>query len=205
MTSADKITSVRLFLAPVFFVVYLLPRFNMPSSLSELLFSRGAGWTVPVLWVLFVVSELTDLLDGQVARRSKVVSVLGKLFDPIADVLVRFTYFLSFVIAGLLPVALLLIVLYREFGIQFVRNLMMKKGVVMGARWGGKIKAVAYMIAGALALLASSVARLRLDIDLFIIFRTAAQVVFAISVVLALTSFADYVAVYRRADDPVKK
>jgi CDP-diacylglycerol--glycerol-3-phosphate 3-phosphatidyltransferase len=201
MTNADKITSVRLFLAPVFFVVYLLARFDLPFGLSGALFSRGLGWTVPVLWVLFIVSELTDLLDGHVARRSKEVSDFGKLFDPLADVLVRITYFLCFVVDGILPVTLLLIVLYREFAIQFVRNLMLKKGIAMGARWGGKIKAFAYMVAGGLALLASSVSRLGLPAILFTVFRTAAIVIFALSVVLALTSFGDYVAVYRRTGD----
>jgi CDP-diacylglycerol--glycerol-3-phosphate 3-phosphatidyltransferase len=198
MTTADKITSVRLYLAPVFFIIYCLPGCVLPFGLSALLFSGGSGWTVPVLWALFIVSELTDLFDGQVARRQKQAGDFGKLFDPFADVLVRITYFLCFVIDGILPVALFLIVLYRELGIQFVRNLMMKKGVAMGARWGGKIKAVTYMIAGALALAASSAARLGLAPALYAGFRIAALVVFALSVVFALTSFGDYVSVYRK-------
>ena len=198
MTTADKITSVRLYLAPVFFIIYRLPGYELPFGFSAFLFSGGSGWTVPVLWALFIVSELTDLFDGQVARRQKQTGDFGKLFDPFADVLVRITYFLCFVMDGVLPVALFLIVLYRELGIQFVRNLMMKKGVAMGARWGGKIKAVTYMIAGALALVASSAARLGLDPALYAGFRAAATAVFALSVVLALTSFGDYVSVYRK-------
>jgi CDP-diacylglycerol--glycerol-3-phosphate 3-phosphatidyltransferase len=199
MTVADKITSVRLYLAPVFFVVYLLPRFNLPPALGEALFSRGQAWTVPLLWALFVISEITDMLDGMVARRNKAVSDFGKLYDPFADVLVRVTYFLCFVLDGILPAALFLIVLYREFGIQFVRNLMLKKGIVMGARWAGKVKSVAYMVAGALALLASSASRLGVEGLLFPLSRGAAVLAFAVSVILALISFGDYVMVYRKA------
>jgi CDP-diacylglycerol--glycerol-3-phosphate 3-phosphatidyltransferase len=199
MTSADKITSIRLVLAPVFFIVYLLPLFNLPFGLHDAWFAAGKGaWTVPVLWLLFIVSEITDLLDGKVARKRNETSDFGKLFDPFADVLVRITYFLCFVIDGILPVILLLVVLYREFSILFVRILMMKKGIAMGARWGGKIKAVAYMIAGAVALLASSAERLGLDSRFYTWFRLGSIILFFISVVLALTSFADYITVYRK-------
>jgi CDP-diacylglycerol--glycerol-3-phosphate 3-phosphatidyltransferase len=187
MTLADKITSVRLFLAPVFFVIYLLP----PLAGSQPL-------TVSVLWALFIISEITDLLDGKVARKRGEVGDFGKLFDPFADVLVRISYFLCFVLDGILPAALLLLVLYREFGILFLRILMMKKGVAMGARKGGKIKAVAYMAAGAAALLASCTARLGLDSRIYTVLRVSAVVIFVISVVLALISFADYIAVYRK-------
>ena len=187
MTLADKITSTRLILAPVFFAIYLLP----PLIGSQPL-------TVSVLWALFIASEITDLIDGKVARKRGEVSDFGKLFDPFADVLVRITYFLCFVLDGILPAAFLLLVLYREFGISFVRILMMKKGVAMGARKGGKIKAVAYMAAGAVALLTSCAERLGLDSRACAVLRVSAVAIFGVSVVLAIVSFADYIGVYRK-------
>jgi CDP-diacylglycerol--glycerol-3-phosphate 3-phosphatidyltransferase len=138
-------------------------------------------------------------VDGQVARRRKEVSDFGKLFDPFADVLVRITYFLCFVVDGVLPVIPLLIILYREFGILFVRILMMQKGIAMGARMGGKIKAVTYMVAGAVTLLAVSVKRLGLGDGLFAGLRLAGIILFIVSVLFALISFADYIAVLRRS------
>jgi CDP-diacylglycerol--glycerol-3-phosphate 3-phosphatidyltransferase len=144
-------------------------------------------------------------LDGKIARTRREVSDFGKLYDPFADTLVRITYFLCFVLDGILPAALLVVVLYREFGILFLRVLMMKKGIAMGARKGGKIKAVAYMVAGLIALLAVTVTRLGLDrvfplpVSLFFCLKLAARTVFALSVLLAVLSFADYVVVYRRA------
>jgi CDP-diacylglycerol--glycerol-3-phosphate 3-phosphatidyltransferase len=198
MTLADKVTSVRLLLAPFFFAVYLLPSAQTHQWVPA--FLKDPRWTVPVLWGLFIVSEITDLLDGKIARSRQEVSDFGKLFDPFADVMVRITYFLCFVIDGILPAALLLVVLYRELGIQFLRNLMMKKKVVLGARWGGKVKAFAYMIAGAAALLASSVQRLEIEGPAFQTLRTAAAVIFFISVILAVTSFMDYLQVYRKTE-----
>ncbi len=188
MTAADKVTSIRLVLAPLFFIVYFIPQW----------FNIEAAWTVPVLLALFVASEITDLIDGKVARARNEVSEFGKLFDPFADTLVRITYFLCFVVDGILPAALLAIVLYREFGILFLRTLMMKRGIAMGARSGGKIKAVAYMIAGAFALLASCSDRIGMDEGVFNIIRWIAVGCFAVSVVLSLTSFGDYLAVFRK-------
>ena len=203
MTLADKFTSTRILLAPIFFVIYLLPRFFpsifavTASSTEESLRYVGAPWTVPVLWLIFVASEVTDMLDGMIARKRGEVSDFGKFFDPFADTLTQVTYFFCFVIDGILPSILFLAVLYREFSILFIRNLMLKKGIAMGARMGGKIKTFAYIFAGALALLASSVLRLGMDGAFYRILTMAATAVFIVSVIIAIVSFFDYVSVYK--------
>jgi len=202
MTLANKITSTRLILAPVFFIIYLLPKFlpaifpeESPSGKGSFLFTDTV-WTVPVLWILFIVSEITDMLDGMVARKRGEVSDFGKLYDPFADTLTQITYFSCFVIDGILTPLLFLAVLYREFSILFVRNLMLKKGIAMGARIGGKIKTVTYILAGALALLASSVLRLGMGGIIYRVFTMSAEAVFIVSVIIAIVSFFDYVSVY---------
>jgi CDP-diacylglycerol--glycerol-3-phosphate 3-phosphatidyltransferase len=200
MTLANKMTTLRIVLAPVFFIVYMIPlwvsSFFHPEAVLAAELSR---WTVPVLWVLFVVSELTDLLDGMAARMRKEVSDFGKFYDPFADVLVQVTYFLCFVSTGIFPAALFLLVLYREIGILFIRNLMLRKGIAMGARMGGKIKTVTYILAGALALLAVSVQRLGLGEPVFLVTGRIATAVFLVSVLFSLLSFADYFSVYRKS------
>ncbi|MCL2473105.1 MAG: CDP-diacylglycerol--glycerol-3-phosphate 3-phosphatidyltransferase [Treponema sp.] len=204
MTLADKVTSVRLVIAPVFFIIYLLPQFFpaifavSTSTVEGTLIITGAPWTVVVLWFLFILSEVTDLLDGLIARKRGEISDFGKLYDPFADTLTQLTYFFCFVIDGILPPLLFLAVLYREFSILFIRNLMLKRGIALGARMGGKIKTVTYILAGALALLASSVVRLGIGVEFYRVLTIAAVVVFLISVVLAIVSFFDYVSVYRK-------
>jgi CDP-diacylglycerol--glycerol-3-phosphate 3-phosphatidyltransferase len=192
MTLADKITSLRIVFAPFFFGIYLLPSF-FPARFAE-----GAQWTVPVLWFLFIGSEITDMIDGKVARKRNEVSDFGKFYDPFADTLVQLTYFLCFVMDGVLPVVLYLVVLYREFSILFIRNLMLKKGVAMGARKGGKIKTVAYISAGAFALASSSAVRLELDPRIGHRLGLVAAAVFALSVLAAILSLGDYLSVYRK-------
>jgi CDP-diacylglycerol--glycerol-3-phosphate 3-phosphatidyltransferase len=192
MTLADKITSLRIILAPLFFFLYRLPAF------FPFLSANGTGWTVPILWALFIAAQITDMLDGMAARGRKEVSDFGKLFDPFADTLAQITFFLCFVLDGLLPAVLYLLVLYREFGILFMRNLMLRKGIAMGARMGGKLKTVTYILAETAALLAASAKRLDFAVFLFPFFKKAALVIFVLSTFLSVISFFDYLSVYRK-------
>ena len=191
---ADKITATRLILAPFFFIIYLFPRFFPVLSGGD----SGGAWTVAVLWLIFIVSEISDILDGMIARKRGEASDFGKLFDPFADTLTQLTYFFCFVIDGILPAFLFLAVLYREFSILFIRNRMLKKGVSMGARIGGKVKTVTYVLAGALSLLASSVKRLDIGMGLYNALTMAAVIIFVVSVIIAIISFFDYVSVYKK-------
>jgi len=193
MTLADKITSSRLIFAPLFFVIYLLPRFT---------FIEGPVlWTLPILWILFIVSEVTDLLDGKVARKRGEVSDFGKLYDPFADTLTQITFFFCFVIDGILPAFLLLVVFYREFSILFIRNLLLKRGITLAARMGGKIKTVSYIISVGTALLASSISRLGWGGELYRWSALAAVVVFTLSVIISVISFIDYFIIFLKNSD----
>jgi len=193
MTLADRITLVRVFLAPVFFALYRITDGGFASR------AVNPVLAVALLWIVFVVAEITDWLDGMAARRMNQSSDFGRLFDPFADTLVQLAFFLCFVLDGILPAALFLVVLYREFGILFVRNLMLKKGVTMGARLGGKIKTVAYIATCSAALAYSSLLRLDALAFLHPFLRIASVAVFAVSVALSVVSFFDYVSVYRSA------
>jgi CDP-diacylglycerol--glycerol-3-phosphate 3-phosphatidyltransferase len=186
MKLADRLTLFRVILAPLFFAVYLLP----------MQFASNAACIVALLWIIFVVSELTDMFDGMAARRLKQTSDFGRLFDPFADTLMQLTCFLCFVVDGIFPAALFLIVLYREFGILFIRNLMLRKGIAMGARISGKIKTVAYIAAVMTALLYASLSRLGVFEPVQPLVKTIAIIVFSISVFFSLLSFFDYIRVY---------
>jgi len=196
MNLANQLTFLRIILAPVFFVIYLLPKFLPALSVN------GAGWTIPVLWIIFIVSEITDYFDGLAARKLNLTSDFGRLFDPFADTLVQITCFLCFIIDGIYPVNgiiaafLLLLVIYREFGILFIRNLMLKKGVTMGARICGKIKTVAYITAAGVTLLAVTFERLAVMNPVLPYIKICAFIIFIISVILAIASFIDYLLIY---------
>ncbi|MBP7094551.1 MAG: CDP-diacylglycerol--glycerol-3-phosphate 3-phosphatidyltransferase [Spirochaetia bacterium] len=187
MTTADKLTASRIILAPVFFAAFLLYRSGLVPPLPVLV----------AMWLLFIYMEVSDLLDGMAARASSTVSDFGKLFDPFADVLARLTYFLCFAIDGIMPLWILLLVLYREYSIMFLRMLLTRRGISMGARPGGKAKAVLYMSAGLLSL---AVVTLREYTALpgLAAAETLTMVAYALAAILLVVSFIDYVAQFRK-------
>ncbi len=190
MTLADKLTASRLALAPVFFAAYQ--------------WGGGLGPTayVVILWSLFIVIEISDLFDGLAARSTGTVSDFGKLFDPYADVFARITYFVCFALDGIMPAWVLIVVLYRELSINFIRMILAQRGIAMGARYGGKLKSATYMAAGAASLILTSTIKLNFLANIRALFVTVIYVLYVLAAILALLSFADYLVQYRRLSAP---
>lgn len=151
MNVPNKITIGRMALTPLFFVSFFLPLWISPSlsSLSAILMLS--------LWALI---EFSDLADGYIARKYKLVTDLGKVLDPFSDTLARLTYFVCLISVSVMPVWVFIIIMYREFSIVFLRMLMMKTGKVVAANNWGKAKAVLYAISGIAGILYVSVSRL---------------------------------------------
>ncbi|PIT86801.1 MAG: hypothetical protein COU33_01145, partial [Candidatus Magasanikbacteria bacterium CG10_big_fil_rev_8_21_14_0_10_43_6] len=93
-------------------------------------------------WVIlfFAFLCLTDWVDGVVARsRFGRCTNLGKLLDPMADKLLVFT-FLPLLEMGAITSCPVLIILIRDIVINTLRTLAAKKGIVLQARFSGKVK-----------------------------------------------------------------
>ena len=183
MKLSDFFTTIRIVLAPIFFIVYFLPGF----------IGFGANVSVFILIPLFIFMEFTDFLDGYYARKYQVVSDFGKVFDPFADVLANLTVMFAFVVSGYLPAILFLIIIYREFGMSFVRQLSSKRGVAIAARKGGKAKTVLYIVAAGFSLAIESAIRLGFDISAISApLKIANIVLYVLAVIASLVSFIDY-------------
>jgi len=175
-------------MAPVFFIVF---SWGDSIGMSPLA-------VVTILWSIFILIEVSDLLDGLAARRMKTVSGFGKLFDPFADVFARLTYFVCFAVAGIMPLWIFLVIIYREFSQLFLRQLLAEKGVAMGARPGGKVKAVFYMIAGAVSLLLWSLRALGLLVSMDSILSIVVTALYLVAAALSVGSFIDYLVQFRK-------
>lgn len=92
--------------------------------------------------ILIAYSELTDMLDGYLARRDNIVTSLGKLLDPLSDSISRFIYFFAFGYMGLFPIWLVIVLFVRDIIVAYIRTYMSLMGIAMGARWSGKAKAL---------------------------------------------------------------
>lgn len=127
------LTLARIVLAPIFLIFYL--------------YHDAIGIRITALPYLLIVllglSELSDVLDGILARKKNQVTDLGKLLDPMADSIFRLSVFLTFTQGIIrLPLLLVLFFFYRDTIIGTLRALCALRGVALAARKSGKIKAV---------------------------------------------------------------
>lgn len=88
---------------------------------------------------VLILSEVTDLLDGFIARHFNMISNLGKVLDPIADKLTQGVMLICLVLRFPLMIAPLILMLIKEIymgvsGILIIR----RNGIVSGADWHGK-------------------------------------------------------------------
>ena len=133
MTTASKITLVRVAMIPAFLVTMYL----------------SGGHAGLWLWVClgtFVVASLTDYVDGQIARKCNQVSDFGKFLDPLADKLLTIAAMTMFCEWGSFPAWALMIVLTREFAVTGLRLVAVGNGTVIAAGWSGKVKTASTMI-----------------------------------------------------------
>jgi len=131
MNLATAVTASRLAIAPVFAYAFIR---GYPSA--------GDLTWIYVCLGLAVLIELSDLFDGMIARARGEVTDFGKIFDPVADSVSRQTVFISFMVAGIIPWWMYLIFFYRDAFMQLLRIVCASNGLVLAARWSGKLKAV---------------------------------------------------------------
>ena len=120
---------------------------NLPNILTSLriLFIPVFAWLVLSerwWWAfgLFVALMITDKLDGDIARARGMVTDFGKIADPIADKALMITALVTLNIAGPLPVWVTVVIVVRELGITVWRMVMLRRGKVVPASKGGKLK-----------------------------------------------------------------
>jgi CDP-diacylglycerol--glycerol-3-phosphate 3-phosphatidyltransferase len=128
---SNFVTLSRILVAPLFAYAFIIG-FDRPHQ---------AVWQWAGLAILILI-ELSDALDGRIARARKEVSDFGKFFDPLADSLSRLTVFCAFLVTGVIPLWMFLIFLYRDIFVSAIRYLCIKQGVVVPARVSGKLKAI---------------------------------------------------------------
>ena len=134
------LTSIRILAIPLF--AWLVLR-SEGQHMSWMLWSLGC----------FVALMITDKLDGDIARAKNLVTDFGKIADPIADKALISTALICLNINGSLPVWVTIVILVREIGITIWRMFELRKGNVVPASKGGKLKTVLQTIAVTLFLI----------------------------------------------------
>ncbi len=128
----------------------------VPLFVAALLFMRDIpvwGFVVPA--VIYILTGLTDMLDGKIARKYNLVTDFGKFIDPLADkfmvlssmiAILVWMILLGNVTLALVFVWVVLVILLRELGVTSLRLVVAgKSGIVVAASMLGKIKTVSQM------------------------------------------------------------
>ena len=129
---ANALTVLRLVLVPVFAWMLL----SHPDDL----------WWRLASTAVFGLAIATDALDGRIARKYNLITDFGKIWDSIADKALTGMAFVGLSILGELPWWITVLVLVREWGITWMRVVMLKYGV-MAANRGGKLTTVLQSVA----------------------------------------------------------
>lgn len=149
----------------------------------------NAETTQDFFWATLVVmvSSLTDLFDGMVARKFNMVTDLGKIVDPVADKLTHAA--LAICLATRYPLMWLLIALMimKEAYMGIMGIILLRKGKMLnGAMWFGKV-CTASLFVGMLVLF------LFPELDI-----TVVDTIIGVLMVVMLVTLCKYVPVFRR-------
>ena len=142
MTLANKITTGRLVLTGVLFVLFDLLGRGEPLP----------GWPLAtVCFFLFILVTATDALDGYYARKLGQVSDFGRIADPAADkvIICGSFVFLCAIPWGrsIVPPWIVVVIVAREFIVTALRGFMESKGREFGADPAGKLKMIVQCVA----------------------------------------------------------
>jgi CDP-diacylglycerol---glycerol-3-phosphate 3-phosphatidyltransferase len=161
---ANGLTVARLVLVPVF-VWFLL--------------AGGTGGRT-IAFVAFAVASVTDLLDGELARRRGLITDFGKIADPIADKALTGSALITLSSLGELAWWVTVVIVCRELAVTGLRFWVIRRGVIAASR-GGKIKTMLQIIAISLYVLPIHATLVR-------------QLFMGAAVVVTLVTGGDYVA-----------
>jgi len=131
MNLANKLTLLRIFLVPIYILC-----FSLPLSWHMWL---GAG--------VFIFAAITDVIDGNIARKYNLCTDFGRFMDPMADKLLTCSAFIMLTAWGLLHPVLTILFVAREFVISGFRLVAVGRGTVIAAGISGKLKTVLQCIA----------------------------------------------------------
>ncbi|MBN2378893.1 CDP-alcohol phosphatidyltransferase family protein [candidate division WOR-3 bacterium] len=175
---------------------------TIPNLLSilRLLLLGPTVWALvhrpPINWLafaFFVLSSITDALDGWIARRFRQESEWGKILDPVADKVTINTLVMIMAIQGRIPLFLAVVALSRDviiLGACFV--LLTSKTLVPQSNWAGKVTGVAFF-----ALLCSGLLNVRWLLDRFLV--PIVTVLVLITIVVYSQEFLQYLKTRKKS------
>ncbi|MBQ4097270.1 MAG: CDP-diacylglycerol--glycerol-3-phosphate 3-phosphatidyltransferase [Clostridia bacterium] len=186
MNLPNKLTVLRMCMVPVFLFLLCVP-LGIPDTTLRIITA-----------VIFILTSLTDMIDGKIARKYNLITDFGKFMDPLADKFLVIAAMLGLLVRldGTLKTVFVwaaAIVIFREFAVTSLRMVAASaSGLVIAAAWLGKVKTVTQMICITAVLLEPVI----LPFPLFRDYHVLSYVTIAIMSVMTLWSGLDYLKTY---------
>ncbi len=163
---------IRILLIPAFAYCYLTAQTN---------------WDYYFAAIILLLSGLTDMADGMIARKFGMITYLGKILDPVADKLTQATVAVCLAIRVKWMPVLLCVFLIKELATAFGGIKLMYDGVrLVGAKWFGKLSTAVFYVV------------MILIVGLPMMGETIRTVLIFISGIFLLFSFFNYIPVFFR-------
>lgn len=124
MNGPTKLTLLRILLIPLIIIFNYLDH----------------PWTSWYSLAVFLVASITDWLDGYLARKHNLVTMFGKLLDPLADKLLVLTAYIVILERHMLPAWIVIFLIGREMAITGLRAFLAAESIVLAASKLGKWK-----------------------------------------------------------------
>lgn len=173
MNIPNLLTILRMFLVPIYLFVFF-------SNMENKLLISG---------LIFILAGITDLLDGNIARKYNLVTKLGTVLDPIADKMMIFAVLISFTSAGYIPIWIIIAMGIKELllilggGILYL----FKGKQVLPSNKYGKLATASFYAATISVIIGLG--------------EIASQGLFIITVALNILAFVNYLLIYMRIRD----
>lgn len=134
--------------------------------------------------VIYLIASFTDILDGYIARKYKLISKLGTVLDPLADKLLQLTAISSLALSGVIPLWIMIFLFFKETWLIISATIMYfrKEKAVIPANWFGKSATVLLSLGILLEILLPE--------------QTISLVVLILAIVLKVIAFVSYVMHY---------
>ena len=104
-------------------------------------------------FIFLILSGITDVLDGTIARKFNLITDFGKLVDPLADKATQTAILITLAVKGLIPFWILAIVIVKEFAMIAGASFLYGKELVVSSKWYGKLATVLFYVAIAFSLI----------------------------------------------------
>ena len=97
--------------------------------------------------IILLISGITDILDGVIARKFHFITDFGKLMDPLADKATQVATLVVLVMQNIIPFWILVVVIIKEFIMVAGASFLYGKETVVFSKWYGKLSTVLFYIA----------------------------------------------------------